>query len=98
MIELHRVNCEEFKEVPKIPLIVILDDVRSLNNIGSVFRTADAFVVESIYLCGITATPPHEEYIDSLSKGMKFNLRLVVIRDNYLQVVVNNQSAQSRFS
>ncbi len=61
MIELHRVNCEEFKEVPKIPLIVILDDVRSLNNIGSVFRTADAFVVESIYLCGITATPPHAE-------------------------------------
>lgn len=61
MLDLHRINCEEFKYVPKIPLVVILDDVRSLNNIGSVFRTADAFVIESIYLCGITACPPSVE-------------------------------------
>lgn len=61
MLELHRITCEEFKETEKIPLVVILDDIRSLNNIGSVFRTADAFVVEHIYLCGITATPPHPD-------------------------------------
>lgn len=61
MLELHRITQQEFKQTEKIPLIVVLDDVRSLNNIGSVFRTADAFVVEKICLCGITATPPHAE-------------------------------------
>ncbi len=59
--ELNRLNIEEFKKTPKIPLIVVLDDVRSLNNIGSVFRTADAFLVQEIHLCGITAIPPHRE-------------------------------------
>ena len=52
---------EEFKKKNKIPLIVILDNVRSLNNVGSVFRTSDAFLVKAVYLCGITATPPHPE-------------------------------------
>lgn len=61
MIELQRISCEEFKAARKLPLVVVLDDVRSMNNIGSVFRTADAFVVEKIALCGITATPPHTE-------------------------------------
>ncbi len=59
--ELGRLEVSEFKEVEKIPLIVILDNIRSLNNIGSVFRTSDAFVVEKIYLCGITATPPNKD-------------------------------------
>jgi len=59
--ELGRLNVEEFKEEVKIPLIVILDNIRSLNNIGSVFRTSDAFLVEKIFLCGITAKPPHKE-------------------------------------
>jgi len=59
--ELSRITTEEFKNTSKIPLVVILDNVRSLNNIGSVFRTSDAFLVESIYLCGITATPPHPD-------------------------------------
>jgi len=59
--ELRRLNVEEFKEEDKIPLIVILDNIRSLNNIGSVFRTSDAFLVEKIFLCGITAKPPHKE-------------------------------------
>lgn len=59
--ELNRISVEEFKDSPKIPLIVVLDNIRSLNNIGSVFRTSDAFLVQSIYLCGITATPPHAE-------------------------------------
>ena len=59
--EMHRLTVEEFRESAKLPLTVVLDNVRSLNNIGSVFRTADAFRVEHIALCGITATPPHRE-------------------------------------
>lgn len=58
---MNRLSVEEFKEARKLPLIVVLDDVRSLYNVGSVFRSADAFRVEAIYLCGITATPPHPE-------------------------------------
>ncbi|MEZ4915621.1 MAG: TrmH family RNA methyltransferase [Chitinophagales bacterium] len=59
--DLDRLNKEEFKKAEKTPMIVILDNIRSLNNIGSVFRTADAFLIEKIYLCGITATPPHRD-------------------------------------
>lgn len=59
--ELGRLNIEEFKQTVKIPLIVVLDNIRSLNNIGSVFRTSDAFLIDKIYLCGITAQPPHKE-------------------------------------
>ncbi|GAA0871356.1 RNA methyltransferase [Gangjinia marincola] len=59
--ELDRKSLEEVKNASKTPLIVILDNIRSLNNIGSVFRTADAFLIEKIYLCGITATPPHRD-------------------------------------
>ena len=61
ILELDRISQEEFKKKNKIPLIVILDNVRSLNNVGSVFRTIDAFLVKAVYLCGITATPPHPE-------------------------------------
>ena len=56
--ELKRLTIQEFKQEDKTPLIVILDNIRSLNNIGSVFRTCDAFLIEKIYLCGITAQPP----------------------------------------
>lgn len=59
--EMGRMNVEEFKASDKMPLVVVLDDVRSMYNVGSVFRTADAFRVEAIYLCGITACPPHPE-------------------------------------
>ncbi|TVZ56406.1 SpoU rRNA methylase family protein [Lutibacter sp. Hel_I_33_5] len=59
--ELGRINVEEFKSAKKTPLIVVLDNIRSLNNIGSVFRTSDAFLIEKIYLCGITATPPNKD-------------------------------------
>jgi tRNA G18 (ribose-2'-O)-methylase SpoU len=59
--ELDRKSISDFKEAQKTPIIIILDDIRSLNNIGSVFRTADAFLIEKIYLCGITATPPNKE-------------------------------------
>ena len=59
--ELGRVTINEFKQAKKTPLIVVLDNIRSLNNVGSVFRTSDAFLIEKIYLCGITATPPNKE-------------------------------------
>lgn len=59
--ELNRKSVAEFHSSGKSPFIVVLDNVRSLNNVGSVFRTADAFIVEAVYLCGITATPPHRE-------------------------------------
>lgn len=59
--ELNRISVEAFKEADKLPLIVVLDNVRSQYNVGSVFRTSDAFRVECIYLCGISATPPHQE-------------------------------------
>lgn len=59
--ELERLNVAAFKTAEKTPLVLILDNIRSLNNIGSVFRTADAFLIEKIYLCGITATPPHKD-------------------------------------
>jgi len=59
--ELNRMSVDDFKEAIKTPLIIVLDDIRSLNNIGSVFRTSDAFLVEKIFLCGITATPPNKE-------------------------------------
>ena len=59
--ELERLSVDGFKAAKKTPIIIILDNIRSLNNIGSVFRTSDAFLVEKIYLCGITATPPHKD-------------------------------------
>jgi 23S rRNA (guanosine2251-2'-O)-methyltransferase len=59
--ELNRVSEEEFRDQDKFPIIVILNDIRSLTNVGSFFRTSDAFNIEKLYLCGITATPPHRE-------------------------------------
>ena len=58
---MQRLSIEEFKEADKLPLIVVLDDVRSMHNVGSVFRTGDAFRIEAVYLCGITSTPPSTE-------------------------------------
>ena len=82
--ELNRLTVDEFKKADKLPLAVVLDEVRSLHNIGSVFRTSDAFLVDCIYLCGITATPPHPEMHKTalgymlkdweLSKGAKLEL------------------------
>lgn len=59
--ELKRISANEFKNAERMHVVIILDNIRSLNNIGSVFRTADAFRIEKIYLCGITGTPPHRE-------------------------------------
>ncbi len=61
MEELHRISPEEFKQAQKIPLTVVLDNIRSMNNIGSIFRTCDGLAVEQLYLCGITACPPNKE-------------------------------------
>jgi tRNA G18 (ribose-2'-O)-methylase SpoU len=61
MQQLGRISVDEFKSSEKFPLIVIVDNVRSMHNVGSIFRTSDAFLVEKIYLCGITPTPPHRE-------------------------------------
>ncbi len=59
--EMNRLTQEQFKEADKLPLVVVLDEVRSLHNVGAVFRTSDAFRVKCVYLCGITATPPQPE-------------------------------------
>jgi len=61
MEELNRMDIKEFKQSSKFPVVVVLDNVRSMNNIGSVFRTCDAFRIDEIYLCGITAQPPHKD-------------------------------------
>lgn len=80
MLELNRITCEEFKKADKIPLVVILDDVRSLNNVGSVLRTADAFVVERIMLCGITAVPPHPD-IHKTALGAEDSVDWIYFKD-----------------
>lgn len=59
--DLNRISKQDFSTAEKIPVVLILDNVRSLNNVGSIFRTADAFAIEEIYLCGITGTPPHRD-------------------------------------
>ena len=76
--ELNRISAEEFKQAEKLPLVVVLDDIRSLHNIGSVFRTSDAFRIECIYLCGITATPPHPEMHKKQSLNVSVTTGIVI--------------------
>lgn len=83
--ELDRVSEEQFKVQEKFPLIVILDDIRSLSNIGTFFRTSDAFNIEKIYLCGITATPPHREILKT-ALGAQDTVRWEH-RENILELV-----------
>jgi len=71
--ELPRLTTEQFKQAEKLPLVVVLDNVRSMHNVGSVFRTADAYLVEAVYLCGITSTPPHSE-IHKSALGAEFSV------------------------
>ena len=59
--ELNRVDIDTFKKLNKTPIVVVLDNIRSCNNIGSIFRTSDALLIDAIYLCGFTATPPNKE-------------------------------------
>ena len=78
--ELNRISPDEFKETAKIPLVVVLDNIRSLNNVGSVFRTSDAFLVEAIYLCGITAIPPNPE-IHKTALGAEYSVEWKYFED-----------------
>lgn len=89
--ELNRLTPEAFKESRKIPLVVVLDHVRSLNNVGSVFRTSDAFRVECIYLCGITACPPHAE-IHKTALGAEDTVEWKYFKDT-LEAVENLRQA-----
>ncbi|MGC3977023.1 MAG: RNA methyltransferase [Paludibacteraceae bacterium] len=84
--ELNRLTIEEFKQHTKIPLIVVLDNVRSLHNVGSVFRTSDAFLVESVYLCGITSTPPHPE-IHKTALGAEHSTDWIYVEDCHQAVI-----------
>ena len=71
--EIIRISTEEFKQAKKIPLVMVLDNVRSMHNIGSVFRTSDAYLIEKVILCGITAQPPHPE-IHKSALGAEFSV------------------------
>jgi tRNA G18 (ribose-2'-O)-methylase SpoU len=78
--ELNRLEISEFKNAGKSPILIILDNIRSLNNIGSVFRTADAFLIEKIYLCGITAQPPNND-IRKTALGSTSSVNWVYVED-----------------
>ena len=78
--ELERLTQEDFKHAAKTPLIVVLDNIRSLHNVGSVFRTADAFLLEKVFLCGITASPPHAE-IHKTALGAENTVEWVYFKD-----------------
>jgi tRNA G18 (ribose-2'-O)-methylase SpoU len=78
--ELGRVGIEDFKNQEKLPLVVILDNVRSMHNIGSIFRTSDGFAIEKIYLCGITAQPPHRE-IEKTALGATQSIEWIYFED-----------------
>lgn len=81
-IEMHRMTVSDFKQSDKMPLIVMLDDVRSLHNVGSVFRSGDAFRIEAVWLCGITATPPMPE-IHKTALGAEDKGGLAVFRQRH---------------
>ena len=85
--ELNRLEVEEFKKAEKAPFYIVLDDIRSLNNIGSVFRTADAFLIKKIYLCGITATPPSKD-IHKTALGATESVDWEYVKD--IDVLVKN--------
>jgi tRNA G18 (ribose-2'-O)-methylase SpoU len=87
MDELERLSKDEFQYATKSPLIIVLDNVRSMHNVGSVFRTSDAFLVEKIYLCGFTPTPPHRE-IQKTALGATESVTWEAIAETHL--LINN--------
>ncbi len=95
--ELHRITVEEFQQEGKIPLVVVLDNVRSRNNIGSVFRTCDAFRVEEIVLCGIASTPPHPE-IHKTALGAELSMKWSYVEDTLSAVDKLKTEGYSVFS
>ncbi len=82
---MNRLTPEEFKSTSKLPLVVVLDNVRSLHNVGSVFRTGDAFLIEAVYLCGITSTPPHAE-IHKTALGAENTVDWTYFEDTHIAV------------
>jgi tRNA G18 (ribose-2'-O)-methylase SpoU len=104
MTELNRKTVNEFKESAKIPVIVVLDNIRSMHNVGSVFRTADAFLLEAIYLCGYTPRPPHRD-IQKTALGATETVEwkyfktakeaVSILRDRGYAIVAVEQVAQS---
>lgn len=79
--ELGRISAEEYKGIEKHPIVVVLDNVRSMHNVGAVFRTSDAFLIDKIYLCGITATPPHKE-IHKTAIGAENSVEWEYVKDS----------------
>lgn len=95
--ELNRISVDEFKEADKIPLVVVLDNVRSQNNIGSVFRTSDAFRVEKIILCGITATPPNAE-IHKTALGAEDSVKWCYLEETLTAIIQLKAEGYTVFS
>jgi 23S rRNA (guanosine2251-2'-O)-methyltransferase len=95
--EMNRLTPEEFKQQTKTPLVVILDNVRSLHNVGSVFRTGDAFIIESVYLCGITSTPPHAE-IHKTALGAENTVEWKYVEDTHQAVNELKQQGYTVFA
>ncbi len=102
--ELNRISDSEFKEAVKHQFVLVLDSVRSLNNVGSVFRTADAFLAEKIYLCGITGTPPHRDIhktalgaTDTVAWEHREDIASLLqeLKDNHYQIIALEQTNQS---
>ena len=94
---MNRLSIEEFKEEKKTQLIVVLDNVRILHNVGSVFRTADAFLVEAVYLCGITSTPPHAE-IHKTALGAENTVDWIYFEDTHKAVEVLKSDGYTVFA
>jgi 23S rRNA (guanosine2251-2'-O)-methyltransferase len=78
--ELNRLSAEEYKQANKTPIVLVLDNIRSLHNVGSTFRTADAFLIEKIYLCGVTGTPPNKE-IEKTALGATSTVEWVYVKN-----------------
>lgn len=97
VIELERVSKEEFKKLDKTPLVVVLDNIRSLNNVGSIFRSSDAFKLEKIYLCGVTATPPNAE-IHKTALGAEDSMEWEYVEDTKAVVAKFKQEGYKIFA
>lgn len=103
--DLGRIDVESFKKIEKVPLIIILDNIRSMHNVGAIFRTADAFLIKKIILCGITPVPPHRE-IHKVALGAtesvdweyheKIENALVELKNNKYQIIGVDQTTDSQ--
>ena len=97
MEELHRMDVDSYKQCKKLPVVIVLDNIRSMNNIGSVFRTADAFKIEKIILCGITATPPHKD-IEKTALGATLSVDWEYVPDTMTAVQMLQQKAYTVYA